>query len=72
MSTERAPPRKAEDLQKEGSIELLKQLLATLHEYNVLREDYEKYKDFFVHPSEINSILSYIKHNVRFHDYNKI
>ena len=70
---ERGRPRNNEELSKEDSIELLKQLLATLCNYNVCnREDYEKYKDFSVHPSEINSILSYIKHNVRFHDYNKI
>ena len=76
MNTEQSkgPPRTYEELSKEDSVELLKQLLATLHDYNVLcnREDYEKYKDFSVHPSEINSILSYIKHNVHFHDYNKI
>ena len=72
MNTERGPSRTCEDLQKEGSIELLKQLLATLHDYNVLREDYEKYKDFSVHPSEIDGILSHIKQNVHFHDYNKI
>ena len=30
MNTERGPSRTCEDLQKEGSIELLKQLLATV------------------------------------------
>ena len=69
---ERGRPRNNEELSKEDSIELLKQLLATLHDYNVLREDYEKYKDFSVHPSEIDGILSHIKQNVHFHDYNKI
>lgn len=76
MNTEQSkgPPRTYEELSKEDSIELLKQLLATLHDYNVLcnREDYEKYKDFSVHPSEIDGILSHVKQNVSFHDYNKI
>ena len=72
MNTERGPPRTYEELSKENSIELLKQLLATLHDYNVLREDYEKYKDFSVHPREIDGILGHIKQNVHFHDYNKI
>ena len=73
MNTERGPSRTCEDLQKEGSIELLKQLLATVHRNCVLEyDDYEKYKDFSVHPAEINCILSIIKTNVHFHDYNKI
>ena len=73
MNTERGPSRTCEDLQKEGSIELLKQLLATVHRNCVLEyDDYEKYKDFSVHPSEIDGILSHIKQNVHFHDYNKI
>ena len=73
MSTERAPPRKFEDLQKEGSIELLKQLLATLHRDYVLEyDDHEKYKDFSVHPAETSNILGIIKYDIRFHDYNKI
>ena len=73
MSTERGPPRKYEDLQKEGSIELLKQLLTTLHRDCVLEsDDRDKYRDFSVHPAEINCILGIIKHDTYFHDYNKI
>lgn len=73
MSTERGPARTCEDLQKEGSIELLKQLLATLHrEYVLEYADYEKYRDFSVHPAEINCILDVIKTHTHFHDYNKI
>ena len=73
MSTERGPARTCEDLQKEGSLELLKQLLATLHrEYVLEYADYEKYRDFSVHPAEINCILDVIKTYTHFHDYNKI
>ena len=73
MSTELGPPRKYEDLQKEGSIELLKQLLATLHRDCVLEyDDHEKYRDFSVHPAEIICILGIIKIHTHFHDYNKI
>ena len=71
MNTERGPPRKYEDLQKEGSIELLKQLSSTLHNLSEY-DDHEKYKDFSVHPDEINCILGIIKTHVHFHDYNKI
>ena len=71
MNTERGRPRNTEELSKEDSIELLKQLLATLYLF-CNREDYDKYKDFSVHPSEIDGILSHIKQNVHFHDYNKI
>ena len=68
---ERGRPRNNEELSKEDSIELLKQLLATLRVFCNI-EDYEKYKDFSVHPREIDGILSHIKQNVQFHDYNKI
>ena len=59
MSSERGTPRKYEDLRKQGGIELLKHLLATLHNLSE-SDDYEKYKDFSVQPDEIRCILKII------------